>query len=210
MILNTTDNQFENQMNSDTLDKFSQKPLEIVNKVIKVPHSVKVHYNKSSNSLFIESSKGKLSTRIPPFITLDVLKDSSQITISFSKKGKRIDSNRKALLGTLNSKILRGIKGVTQGFRIQLNLVGVGYRAILEDGYLVLKLGYSHDIKIKRKANIEISVNKRTSINLKGIDYELLTRTAAKIRSYRLPEVYKGKGIFYKGEVIQLKEGKKN
>ena len=74
----------------------------------------------------------------------------------------------------------------------------------------MLKLGYSHDIKIKRKANIEISVNKRTSINLKGIDYELLTRTAAKIRSYRLPEVYKGKGIFYKGEVIQLKEGKKN
>ena len=125
MILNTTDNQFENQMNSDTLDKFGQKPLEIVNKVIKVPHSVKVHYNKSSNSLFIESSKGKLSTRIPPFITLDVLKDSSQITISFSKKGKRIDSNRKALLGTLNSKILRGIKGVTQGFRIQLNLVTV-------------------------------------------------------------------------------------
>lgn len=116
----------------------------------------------------------------------------------------------KPLLGTFAGLINQRLEGVTQGFKRQLNLVGVGYRANLTDKGLNLKLGYSHEINIEVGPDIEILCPNQTTIFVKGVDLEKVTQKAAEIKSWRLPEPYKGKGIFYKGETVRRKEGKKN
>lgn len=116
----------------------------------------------------------------------------------------------KPLLGTLAGLVSQRFEGVTQGFKKQLNLVGVGYRANLTDKGLNLKLGYSHEINIEVGSEIEILCPNQTTIFVKGVDLEKVTQKAAEIKSWRLPEPYKGKGIFYKGETVRRKEGKKN
>ena len=88
--------------------------------------------------------------------------------------------------------------------------VGVGYRAKVEEKNLHLRLGYSHDINIPFDLDIDIICPNQTTIIIKGVDLVKVTQKAAEIRSWRLPEPYKGKGIFYKGETIRRKEGKKN
>jgi large subunit ribosomal protein L6 len=180
---------------------------DIFNKVIKLPVDLKVTKDSFGTCLTFDGVKGKLELNLPKDIQI-VLHENSTLEIVPSLHKTKL--NKKALIGTIASKIIRNIEGVTQGFKVQLNLVGVGYRAAVEEDSLILKLGYSHDILIPITEGLDINVNKRTSINIKGADYELITKFAAKIRSYRLPEPYKGKGILYKGEAIQLKEGKKN
>jgi len=176
-------------------------------KTIKLPTDLKINLESLNNHLCFEGIKGKKELKLPENIQIILHENSTLEIIALAKKGKL---NHKALLGTIISKIIRNIEGVTKGFKIQLNLIGVGYRAAVENDSLILKLGYSHDIVVPIISGIDISVNKRTSINIKGSDYESITKFAAKIRSYRLPEPYKGKGILYKGESKQLKEGKKN
>jgi len=180
---------------------------DTVNKLIKLPLDLEITKDSSNTYLVFNGAKGELRLNLPKDIQITLHENSTlEITPSLYKT----KLNRKALIGTIASKIIRNIEGVTRGFKVQLNLIGVGYRAAVEDNSLVLKLGYSHDIIIPVTKGLDINVNKRTSINIKGADYELITKFAAKIRSYRLPEPYKGKGILYKGETIQLKEGKKN
>ena len=180
---------------------------DVFNKIIKLPSNIKITQNDSNNCLFFEGTKGNLKLNLPESIQVVLHESFTLEVVSAVKKGKL---NQKALVGTIVSKILRNVEGITQGFKVQLNLIGVGYRAAVEDNSLVLKLGYSHDVIVPLIPGVDINVNKRTSINIKGADYELITKFAAKIRSYRLPEPYKGKGVLYKGEIIQLKEGKKN
>ena len=177
------------------------------NKVIKLPLDLKVTKDSLETCLVFSGAKGELKLNLPKDIKITL---HENFTLEIASSLNKTKLNKKALVGTIASKIIRNIEGVTQGFKVQLNLVGVGYRAAMENNSLILKLGYSHDIIIPVTEGLDINVNKRTSINIKGADYELITKFAAKIRSYRLPEPYKGKGILYKGETIQLKEGKKN
>ena len=100
------------------------------------------------------------------------------------------------------------VSGVTEGFAKNLELVGVGYRASKTGDKIVLNVGYSHPVEIAPEAGIEFEVPANTKIIVKGIDKELVGATAAKIRSVREPEPYKGKGIKYEGERIIRKEGK--
>jgi large subunit ribosomal protein L6 len=116
----------------------------------------------------------------------------------------------KRLIGTFSSLIKQKIEGVSQGFKKHLKLVGVGYRAKVNAKNLHLRLGYSHDINIPFDLDIDIICPNQTTVIIKGIDLVKVTQKAAEIRSWRLPEPYKGKGIFYKGETIRRKEGKKN
>jgi large subunit ribosomal protein L6 len=100
------------------------------------------------------------------------------------------------------------ITGVSEQFQVTLNLQGVGYRAAVQGKNIVLNLGYSHPVEMEIPEGLSIEVVKNTTINLKGCDKENLGLFAAKIRSWRPPEPYKGKGILYQGEVVQRKAGK--
>lgn len=115
----------------------------------------------------------------------------------------------KAMWGTSQRIISKQIIGVSEGHRVLLKLVGVGYRAKLEENSLILKLGYSHLIQMPIPEGIKVTIPLPTKIVLEGIDYHLLTQFASKIRSKRKPEPYNGKGIFVGNETIIRKEGKK-
>jgi large subunit ribosomal protein L6 len=114
----------------------------------------------------------------------------------------------RSLHGTTRSVVANMVNGVTEGFTKNLDLVGVGYRANKNGDKLVLNVGYSHPVEILPESGIEFDVPTNTKIIVKGIDKELVGATAAKIRSVREPEPYKGKGIKYEGERILRKEGK--
>jgi large subunit ribosomal protein L6 len=114
----------------------------------------------------------------------------------------------RSLHGTTRSVIANMVSGVTEGFFKNLELVGVGYRANKTGDKIVLNVGYSHPVEIAPDNGIEFEVPANTKITVRGIDKELVGATAAKIRSVREPEPYKGKGIKYEGERIIRKEGK--
>ena len=101
------------------------------------------------------------------------------------------------------------VKGVNDGFVKCLEINGVGYKSSVSSGNLILSLGYSHDINYKIPDGIKIVCKKPTLLEVSGIDYQLVGQVASKIRSFRKPEPYKGKGIKYSDEVIFRKEGKK-
>ncbi|MFD0681848.1 MULTISPECIES: 50S ribosomal protein L6 [unclassified Paenibacillus] len=114
----------------------------------------------------------------------------------------------RSLHGTTRSVVANMVSGVTDGFVKNLDLVGVGYRANKTGNKLVLNVGYSHPVEIEPENGIEFEVPTNTKIIVRGIDKELVGATAAKVRSVREPEPYKGKGIKYEGERILRKEGK--
>jgi large subunit ribosomal protein L6 len=111
--------------------------------------------------------------------------------------------------GMSRTMIANMMSGVTNGFSRKLELVGVGYRAAMKGTALNLQLGYSHDIEVAAPAGVKFETPKPTEIIITGIDKQLIGETAAKIRSYRPPEPYQGKGVRYEGEFIFRKEGKK-
>lgn len=120
-----------------------------------------------------------------------------------------ITQHSRALLGTLRALILNMIKGVSIGFEKKLILVGVGYRAQLSDRSINLSLGLSHPVIYQLPEGIDAVVSTPTEIIIKGIDKQKVGQASAEIRYFRKPEPYKGKGIRYSDEVIQLKETKK-
>lgn len=137
------------------------------------------------------------------------------ITVEYSPEQKIIQVQRptnnkfhRALHGLYRSLISNMVVGLTEGFKRHLEIVGVGYRAELKGKNLMLSLGYSHSILFKPPEGIEISLENPTNIIIKGFDKQLVGQVSAKIRSFRPPEPYKGKGIKYKDEFIKRKAGK--
>ena len=126
------------------------------------------------------------------------------------KVNPRVDTNRAiALYGTARARIANLVEGVTKGFEKKLEITGVGYRAAMQGKNLQLALGYSHDVVYPIPEGIQIVVPKPTEIVITGSDIQRVGQVAAEIRAYRPPEPYKGKGVKYAGEKIELKEGKK-
>ena len=115
----------------------------------------------------------------------------------------------RALWGTTRANINTLVKGVSEGFTKNLELIGVGYKARVEGTKLVLSLGFSHDVNFPAPAGIKISCESPTQIKIFGVDKQLVGQVAAEIRKYRKPEPYKGKGVKYEGEYVRRKEGKK-
>ena len=111
--------------------------------------------------------------------------------------------------GTARSRVQSIVTGVAEGFKKDLTINGVGYRASVQGSDLVLQLGYSHDVIYPIPAGIEIKCEKPTAITITGADKQQVGQVAAEIRGFRKPEPYKGKGIKYDGEIIRRKEGKK-
>lgn len=130
----------------------------------------------------------------------------SEKEVTLTQRKKNLESD--ALWGTYASHIRNMVRGVTEGFSKKLEIEGVGYRAQMQGEDLVLSLGFSHPIEVKPKEGIKFQVEKNAII-VSGIDKETVGEVAAKIRSFRKPEPYKGKGIHYEGEFIRRKAGKK-
>ena len=111
--------------------------------------------------------------------------------------------------GMSRTKVLNLVEGVSNGFKKELEISGVGYRAQMQGNKLVLQLGFSHDVEYPAPEGIKISCPEATQVVIEGVDKQLVGQVAAEIRAYRPPEPYKGKGVKYAGEFILRKEGKK-
>ncbi len=169
---------------------------------ISIPSGVQISINGKEVS--VQGSKGQLSWNIPEPITVKQEQNSLLI--------ERPDDERstRALHGTSRALIANMVKGVSEGFERKLEINGVGYRAAAQGTTLNLDLGYSHPIKYELPKGITAEVEKNVQITLRGVDKQLLGEVAAKVRSFRPPETYKGKGIKYVEEHIRRKVGKKN
>ena len=167
---------------------------------IKIPKGVNINYDGSE--INVQGNFGELKTSIPEVIEIIQTDETLNVNLKVNNR------NVKALHGLYRTLINNMIVGVSEQFQITLILKGVGYRAVVQGNEIVLNLGYSHQVKIKIPKLINIDIVQNTNINLKSCDKELLGLFAANIRSWRVPEPYKGKGILYKDEQIIRKVGK--
>lgn len=172
---------------------------------INIPEGVTVTIDPG-NTVNVKGQLGELSQKVDPDIRIEV-KDNT-ITVSRPSDQKR----HKALHGLYRSLINNMVKGVSKGYVIQQELIGVGYRAEAKGQRLELNLGYSHDIHIELPAevNVEAKTERRSNpiVTLKSADKQLIGQIAAKIRALRKPEPYKGKGVKFVGERLRKKAGK--
>ncbi|MBU2499353.1 MAG: 50S ribosomal protein L6 [Proteobacteria bacterium] len=166
---------------------------------IPIPKGVKI--DLKGDTLVVAGPRGELDRKIYPEVSLSIAQD--EITVSVNDTTKR----SKAFHGLYRALIANMVTGVSQGFERVLEIVGVGYRAELSGNTATFHLGYSHPINFELPKGVEAKIEK-TKITLKSIDKELLGKTAAKIRGFREPEPYKGKGIKYADEVVRRKAGK--
>ena len=171
----------------------------IGNKNIEIPEKVTVEI--SSEIAMVKGPKGSLE--IPFNSELSVSVDKNLLSVKRSSDSR----THKSLHGTTRQLIANAISGVSEGFQKELEIRGVGYQANMDGNYLVLQLGYSHDIFFEPPSGIEIKTNK-TEVIVSGINKQLVGEVSAKIRSFRKPEPYKGKGIRYKDEYVRSKQGK--
>ena len=159
----------------------------------------------SDNVVTVKGPKGELTTDIDPEITVNV--DDGEIVVSRPSDQKQ----HRAIHGLSRALIDNMVTGVVEGYKKELTIIGVGYRANVSNGVLELALGFSHPIYFLPPDGIDISVDssgKNTVITVEGIDKQLVGQVAAKIRSLRPPEPYKGKGVRYVGEHVERKAGK--
>jgi large subunit ribosomal protein L6 len=169
-------------------------------KPITIPSGVNVTLDNTQ--ITVNGPKGSLSRVLHKDMKVSVLENEISVERPSDNKLHR------SLHGTTRSVVANMVSGVTEGFTKSLDLVGVGYRANKSGDKLVLNVGYSHPVEINPENGIEFDVPTNTKIIVKGIDKELVGAMAAKVRSVREPEPYKGKGIKYEGERILRKEGK--
>lgn len=169
-------------------------------KPIEIPNGVTVTLNE--NTVTVKGPKGELTRTLHKEMAINV--EDNQVTVSRPSDQKE----HRSLHGTTRSLINNMVQGVTNGFEKSLELVGVGYRASKSGQKLVLNVGYSHPVEIVPEKGIEIDVPSNTKVIVKGIDKERVGAVASNIRSVRIPEPYKGKGIRYEDEYVRRKVGK--
>jgi len=165
-----------------------------------VPQNVKVNLTK--DSVEIEGPKGKL--QFPLYARIQVQLEDNKVKVSRVGNAK----HERALHGLTRAMIANMIKGVSDGFSKELEMIGVGYRAQLSGKKLVLQLGFSHPVEYIVPEGITLETPKPTQIVIKGIDKQKVGQAAANIRALLPPEPYKGKGIRYVGEQVRRKAGK--
>ncbi|MBY7703522.1 50S ribosomal protein L6 [Vibrio harveyi] len=173
----------------------------IGNRILAIPSGVEITVS-ADNTVTVKGSKGTLSKQFSPLISIEVA--DNQVATKRSNEQK----HTKQLHGTTNSLLSGMITGVNEGFKKELVITGVGYKAAINGQKLNLSLGYSHPIEFMIPEGVTIQAPKPTELVITGIDKQLVGEVAANIRAYRKPEPYKGKGIKYKDEIIIRKEGK--
>lgn len=172
----------------------------IGNKVITMPAGVELTNN--NNVITVKGPKGELTREFNKNIEIKV--EGTEITVVRPDDSKEM----KTIHGTTRANLNNMVVGVSEGFKKDLEMKGVGYRAQLQGTKLVLSVGKSHQDEVEAPEGITFTVANPTSISVEGINKEVVGQTAAYIRSLRSPEPYKGKGIRYVGEYVRLKEGK--
>ncbi len=169
-------------------------------KPIVIPAGVEVKID--GNTVTVKGPKGSLNSVISPIISVKA--DNGEILVTRPNDEKQARS----LHGLTRTLISNMVVGVTEGFKKELEIQGVGYRAAKQGKDLVMNLGYSHQVIVSEKDGITIDVPEPLKIIINGIDKQKVGQFAAEVREKRPPEPYKGKGIRYAGEVIIRKEGK--
>lgn len=167
-----------------------------------IPNKVTVRLD--GQKIFVDGPKGSLSRILPSLICCTFEEKENKI---FLEKAKDTKLSR-ALYGLSRTLVANMVQGVSDGFQKKLQITGVGYRAQLDGKNLILNMGYSHPVKMITPSNLSITVENPTSVVVSGIEKDAVGEFAAKIRSIRPPEPYKGKGIAYEGEIIRRKAGK--
>jgi large subunit ribosomal protein L6 len=175
------------------MSRIGKKPIEL-------PEGVQVKFDE--NVITVKGSKGELTRIVHPEMSITI--GEKEIVVERPSDNK----THRSLHGTTRSIIANMVEGVTKGFERNLELVGVGYRASKNGENLILNVGYSHPVEMTPEQGLEVEVPAQTKITVRGIDKERVGAFAANIRSVRLPEPYKGKGIRYAGEKVRRKEGK--
>ena len=174
---------------------------KVGNKPIVIPSGVEIKNN--GNVYTVKGPKGELTRELSSEIKVNI--NDNEITF---ERPNDLPSIR-ALHGTTRANLNNMVVGVSQGFTINLELIGVGYRVQANGKGLTLALGYSHPVEIEAVEGITFKVEGNTKIAVEGIDKQLVGQIAANIRAKRPPEPYKGKGVKYAHETIRRKEGKK-
>ncbi len=170
-------------------------------KPIAIPAGVDIQID-ANNVVTVKGPKGQLVKELSPEMT--ITNEEGNVTVTRPSDVKE----HRSLHGLTRSLLSNMVEGVTNGYTRNLEIIGVGYRAALQGTKLTLSLGYSHPVEVEAPAGITFEVPAPTKISVKGIDKQLVGQMAAKIRSYREPEPYLGKGIRYEGEKVRRKEGK--
>jgi len=168
---------------------------------VPIPENVTVDLQEN-NYMVVKGPKGQLERQLHPKINIEVKENEVVVTRQDDSKFSR------SLHGLTRQLIANMIDGVSKGFTKKLQIIGVGYRAEMKGKKLVLTLGYSHPIVFSVPESITITTPSPTEILISGIDKELVGLIAAKIRSFRKPEPYKGKGVRYENEYVRRKAGK--
>tara|TARA_Y100001970_G_scaffold62532_1_gene79908 strand:+ start:1185 stop:1718 length:534 start_codon:yes stop_codon:yes gene_type:complete len=162
-----------------------------------------LNFSFENGNLVAKSKLGEMSMQLNPLFTLDI-KENELFVVPKNEKDKK-----NPIWGTTRALVANLIKGLSEGYSKILELNGTGYRASITGSKLKLQLGYSHDIEYEIPKEVKAECPKQNIIKLSSFDKETLGEVAAKIRSYRKPEPFKGKGIKYQNEFIFRKEGKK-
>ena len=177
---------------------------------ISIPSGVTVNFDEKKNVVTVKGIKGELCQRIDPSIKL-VNKDG-QITFEVDENSPVNYKQKQAFHGLYRSLVNNMVVGVSEGYKKELELVGVGYRVSNQGNLIELSLGYTHPIFLQLPNEVKVETkserNQNPLIILESADKQLLGLICAKIRSFRMPEPYKGKGVLFKGEVIRRKSGK--
>ncbi len=176
------------------MSRIGKKPVEL-------PSGVTA--SVSGQTVEVKGPKGTRTFKATDDVTLSV--EGNVVTVTPRGKSKRARQQ----WGMSRTMVANLATGVSTGFKKELELSGVGYRAQMQGNTLKLSLGYSHDVNFEVPAGVTVTSEKPTEITVEGIDEQLVGQVAANIREWRKPEPYKGKGIKYKGEYIFRKEGKK-
>ena len=180
------------------MSRVGNLPIEIVDKV---------HIDIGKNNMVkVKGPKGELSLQVDPEIKLTL--NDGRLLITRPTDQKR----HKEIHGLYRALLMNMVTGVSEGYRRELEVIGIGYRALLENGVLELALGYSHPIYFVPPEGVSLTVDikrgRNTFIMVEGIDKQMVGQVAAKIRSLRPPEPYKGKGVRYTNEYVRRKAGK--
>ena len=173
----------------------------IGNKTITIPAGVELDI-KAGNEVTVKGPKGTLTRQFDSRMKIE--QNGAELTVKRPNDEKHV----KQLHGTTRALLHNMVVGVSEGFKKELQITGVGYRAEAKDNKLTLNMGYSHPVVIVAEEGLKIETPKQDQIVVSGIDKQRVGELAANIRAVRKPEPYKGKGIAYKDEHIRRKEGK--
>lgn len=173
----------------------------IGNQVLTIPAGVEV--KNEENIITVKGKNGELTQKFSSEMEIKI--DAGKITVNRASEEKRV----KSLHGTTTSLIKNMIIGVSEGYKKELELNGVGYRTSVKGNIVTLLVGYSHDVNMEIPKGLKVEAPTQTELVITGADKQVVGEFAANIRKVRAPEPYKGKGIKYKEEIIRRKEGKR-